>query len=201
MKTLVLVAHPSIAFSRVNRAWAEAFATQPDVTVHDLSAVYPEMDIDVLAEQQLLLDHDRIIMQFPLYWYSSPAILKLWQDLVLSTGFAYAGAHKLAGKEFMVATSIGAKEEDYRAGGHNHFSVDELLRPFEQMVNYCRGRYLTPFLFYRSIAADDAEVEQSARDLLRHALNVDIDPERDHETFTQFSIQKMFERISADAAE
>ncbi|WP_424942394.1 NAD(P)H-dependent oxidoreductase [Aliiroseovarius crassostreae] len=199
MKTLVLVAHPTMEISRVNAAWAAAFAACPDVTVHDLAATYPEMDIDVIAEQKLLLDHDRIIFQFPLYWYSSPAILKQWQDLVLAPGFAYAGAHRLEGKEFMVATSIGATEEDYRAGGHNHFSVDELLRPFQQTVNYLRGRYLTPFLFYRSIAAENDELAQSARDLLAHALNMDIDPERDHEIFTQDSLQKMFARLSAAA--
>lgn len=199
MKTLVLVAHPTPAISRVNSAWKAAFKQFPDVTVRDLTEIYPEWDIDVIAEQQLLLDHDRIIFQFPLYWYSSPAILKLWQDLVLAPGFAYAGAHRLEGKEFMVVTSIGGTEQDYRAGGHNHYSVDELLRPFQQTVNYCRGRYLTPFLFYRSIAAEDDEILASTRDLLAHALNLDIDPERDHEAFTLESMQKMFSRFSTAA--
>jgi glutathione-regulated potassium-efflux system ancillary protein KefG len=199
MKTLVLVAHPVMEISRVNTTWAAAFAECPDVTVRDLTALYPEFDIDVIEEQKLLLEHDRIIFQFPFYWYSSPAILKHWQDLVLAQGFAYAGAHRLEGKEFMVATSIGAKDSDYRAGGHNHFSVDELLRPFQQTVNYIRGRYLTPFLFYRSIAAEDSELQQSTRDLLKHALDMDIDPERDHEVFTQQSLKKLFARLSQAA--
>lgn len=199
MKTLVLIAHPTMAMSRVNTAWKEAFSHCPDVTVRDLTEVYPEMDIDVIEEQKLLLAHDRIVFQFPLYWYSSPAILKLWQDLVLAPGFAYAGAHRLEGKEFMVATSIGGTQEDYRAGGHNHYSVDELLRPFQQTVNYCRGRYLTPFVFFRSIAAEDDEILASARDLLGHALTLNIDPERDHELFTLASMQKMFARLSVAA--
>lgn len=201
MKTLVLVAHPSLGFSRVNSVWAEAFAAQTDVTVRDLSALYPEMDIDVIAEQQQLLDHDRIIFQFPFYWYSSPAILKQWQDLVLTPGFAYAGTHELAGKEFMVVTSIGGTDDDYRAGGHNHYSVDELLRPFQQTVNYCHGRYLTPFCFFRSIAAEDDEIALATADMLRHALDIDINPERDHEAFTLESMQKMFARATAEAAE
>lgn len=200
MKTLVLVAHPTMDISRVNTAWAKAFASCPDVTVRDLTELYPEMDIDVIEEQKLLLEHDRIVFQFPLYWYSSPAVLKQWQDLVLLPGFAYAGAHRLEGKEFMVATSIGGTEEDYRAGGHNHFSVDELLRPFQQTVNYCRGRYLTPFLFYRSIAEEDEAIEKSCRALLAHALDLDIDPERDHKQFTLESMQKMFARLT-EAAE
>lgn len=196
MKVLVIVAHPTMAFSRVNRVWAEAFEGQSDVIVHDLIALYPEMDIDVLAEQSLLLQHDRIIFQFPLYWYASPAILKQWQDLVLAPGFAYAGAHKLEGKEFMVVTSIGGTEEDYRAGGHNHFSIDELLRPLQQTVNYCRGRYLTPFCFYRAIAAESNEIGASTREMLVHALQTDVNPERDHEAFTDESMKKMFARAT-----
>lgn len=200
MKTLVLVAHPTIEASRVNSVWAEAFATRPHVTVRDLTALYPDYDIDVIEEQALLLEHDRIIFQFPLYWYSSPAILKAWQDLVLLPGFAYAGAHKLAGKEFMVVTSIGGTEEDYRAGGHNNHSVDELLRPFQQTVSYCRGRYLTPFCFYRSIAAESEDIAAGTRAMLAQALNESIDPERDHEDFTLLSMQKMFARAT-EAAE
>lgn len=194
MKVLVLVAHPAMNISRVNRAWAEAFSGRPDVTVRDLSALYPEMEIDVIAEQSLLLQHERVIFQFPLYWYSSPAILKQWQDLVLAPGFAYAGAHRLEGMEFMVVTSVGATEKDYRAGGHNHFSIDELLRPFQQTVNYCRGRYLTPFCFYRAIAAESDEIDASSRAMLAHALQTDIDPERDHEEFTDESMKKLFTR-------
>lgn len=196
MKTLVLIAHPSMGISRVNAAWARAFAACPDVTVRDLAAEYPEMDIDVIAEQQLLLDHDRIVFQFPLYWYSSPAILKQWQDLVLLPGFAYAGAHRLAGKEMMVITSIGATEEDYRAGGHNRFSVDELLRPFEQTASYCHCTYRTPWCLYRSIAIDDAEILAGIPAMLNHVLEPDIDPERDHEAFTQESLGKMMARLS-----
>ncbi len=200
MKTLVLVAHPSIGVSRVNKAWAKAFAGRPDVTVRDLTELYPSMDIDVIEEQRLLLEHDRIILQFPLYWYSSPAILKQWQDLVLLPGFAYAGGHELAGKEFMVVTSVGGREEDYRGGGHNNFSVDELLRPFQQTVLYCRGRYLSPFHFYRSLDAEPDEIEAGTRRMLAHALKSNIDPERDHETFTLETMRKMFVRAS-EAAE
>jgi len=186
--------------SRVNKVWSEAFAAQPNVTVRDLTALYPEMDIDVLDEQKALLEHHRIIFQFPFYWYSSPAILKQWQDLVLLPGFAYAGAHKLEGKEFMVVTSVGSPESDYRAGGHNNFSIDELLRPFQQTVNYCRGKYLSPYYFFRAIAADDDEIADGTRAMLAHALKGDIDPERDHENFTIDTMRKMFARAT-EAAE
>ena len=59
------------------------------VRLHDLYEAYPDFLIDVEAEQALLLEHDVIVFQHPVYWYSSPAILKEWQDLVLEHGFAY----------------------------------------------------------------------------------------------------------------
>ena len=40
-------------------------------------------------EQQRLADHDLIVLQFPLYWYTGPALLKEWLDLVWLQGFAY----------------------------------------------------------------------------------------------------------------
>lgn len=99
----------------------------------------------------------------------------------------------------MVATSTGARKSDYRAGGHNHFSVDELLRLFQQTANYCRARYLTTFLFCRAIAAEDNELQQSTHKLMKHVLDMNIDPERGHEVFTQHSLQKLFTHLSRAA--
>lgn len=65
MKTLVLVAHPNMGKSRVNKAWIEEAKKYPDqITVHDLYASYPDWRIDVQTEQELAEKHDRIIFQF-----------------------------------------------------------------------------------------------------------------------------------------
>ncbi len=196
MKTLVLVAHPSLSESRVNRAWAEALARCPDVLVRDLTAEYPNMDIDVLAEQELLLAHDRIVFLFPLYWYSSPAILKQWFDLVLQPGFAYGiGGDKLAGKEFIVCTSVGSNREGYRAGNYNNFTLDELLRPFQPSVNYVGGNYMSPFCFYRSIVATEAEIAQSVRSLVAYVTDANFNPKRDHERLVIESMEALMARM------
>ncbi len=94
-------------------------------------------------EQELLLAHDRIVFQFPLYWYSSPALLKEWQDVVLTYGWAYgAEGTKLHGREFMLAISTGGPEEAYQAGGYNNYSLSELLKPFQATANLTGMRYL-----------------------------------------------------------
>ncbi len=106
-RVLILFAHPALEKSRVNRRLAEAVQSLPGVTFNDLYQHYPDLDIDVEREQQLLVAHDVVVMQHPFYWYSSPAIIKEWQDLVLEFGFAYGpGGTALEGKITDVRTMI-----------------------------------------------------------------------------------------------
>jgi putative NADPH-quinone reductase len=94
MKPLVILAHPNIADSRINRRLIEEVRNYPEITVHELYSSYPDWVIDVPREQELLENHDRIVLQFPLYWYSTPPLLKKWQDDVLSYGWAYGSQGK-----------------------------------------------------------------------------------------------------------
>ncbi|BCG61610.1 hypothetical protein PUR_50350 [Paenibacillus sp. URB8-2] len=108
----------SLANSVVNKMWVDRLHQEEDVTVHDLYAEYPDKQINVEREQQLLLEHDRIVFQFPLYWYSSPSLLKEWQDVVLTYGWAYGSqGMKLHGKEFGLAISTGGAEPLIRREG------------------------------------------------------------------------------------
>uniref|UniRef100_A0A832M3Q1 NAD(P)H oxidoreductase n=1 Tax=Oscillatoriales cyanobacterium SpSt-402 TaxID=2282168 RepID=A0A832M3Q1_9CYAN len=148
-RILVLFAHPALEKSRVNRQLVKAIRGIDAVTIHDLYEHYPNFHINVKAEQELLLAHDIIVFQHPFYWYSSPAILKEWQDLVLEYGFAY-GHHgtALRGKKFLSAITTGGSEQAYCRKGHNHFSIRELLTPFEQTARLCGMQYLPPFVIY-----------------------------------------------------
>ena len=86
MKTLVILAHPNLDQSTVNRAWADALAQQPErYTVHELYRRYPGGRIDVAAEQALVDAHTAFILQFPVYWFNCPPLLKQWLDDVLRT--------------------------------------------------------------------------------------------------------------------
>jgi glutathione-regulated potassium-efflux system ancillary protein KefG len=125
----------------------KAARTIDSVTVHDLYERYPTFHIDVKFEQELLLAHDIVVFQHPFYWYSSPAILKEWQDLVLEHGFAYGqGGTALRGKKFLSAITTGGSEEAYCRQGYNHFTIRELLAPFEQTAQLCGMDYLPPFM-------------------------------------------------------
>lgn len=170
MRILVLFAHPDLASSEANARLLEAVAADGTITIHRLYDEYPEWQIDVAREQNLLAAHDRIVFQFPLYWYSTPPLLKKWQDDVLTYGWAYGeGGDRLHGKELLVATTIGGHPEVYRAGGRNHFTMSEILRPLQATANICGMRYLPAFVTGGHL--DDAGLDDAAADYVRYVKN------------------------------
>lgn len=93
MKTVVLLFHPNFEASRINKAFEQAIAD--DVNVRHMYELYPNNQVDVMTEQTTLTEADRIVLQFPMYWYNSPSLLKEWQDKVLTYGWAYGSTGKL----------------------------------------------------------------------------------------------------------
>jgi glutathione-regulated potassium-efflux system ancillary protein KefG len=162
---LVLFAHPAADRSRVNTALAAAAREVDGVTVHDLYEAYPEFDVDVEREQELLSRSEAVVLQHPMYWYSTPALVKQWLDLVLEHGWAYGSeARALNGMRMLLAISAGGGREAYTAGGHNRFTIEEFLRPLEQTAALCRMRWLEPFVVYGTHGMSDAELDRRCRE-------------------------------------
>jgi glutathione-regulated potassium-efflux system ancillary protein KefG len=159
-RVLVLLAHPVLERSRVNARLIAGARTVEGVTVHDLYDAYPTLEIDVPREQELLLAHDVVVFQHPFYWYSVPAILKEWQDLVLEHGWAYGKDGKaLRGKVTLNAVTTGGPAAAYRRDGANRFTVRELLAPWDGTAHLCGMRFLAPFVVHSSLRVvgdDDA---------------------------------------------
>lgn len=180
MKILILHAHPRSSASVVQRAMLSAIAGLDGVTTVDLYAAYPSLDIDVAAEQQRLLAHDVIVLQHPFYWYSSPAIIKEWQDLVLENGWAYGpGGTRLAGRYLMSAISTGGSEAAYHREGRNRFEIEDLLSPFNQTAYLCSMAYLAPFVIHsgrRLPAPELSAAAEAYRDLIVGLRDGRIDP-------------------------
>lgn len=159
-KVLVQFAHPVLERSRVNRRLLAAARGLDGITINDLYETYPTFDLDVRREQELLLSHDVIVFQHPFYWYSTPALLKEWQDLVLEHGWAYGkGGDKLAGKLTCNATTTGGPATAYQHEGRNRFTMRELLAPWDQTAHLCGMKFLAPFVVHGSFRlGNDAEV-------------------------------------------
>ncbi len=180
-RVLILFAHPSLERSEVNRDLLAASGAVDGVTVVDLYAEYPSFRIDIEREQQRLRDHDVIVFMFPLFWYSTPAILKEWQDLVLEYGFAYGHeGTALQGKCFLCALTAGGRETAYREQGYNHYTIRELLRPLEQTAVLCGMHYLPPFaLFGARSAVEEGRIERHVarwREVLQQLVSGSLEP-------------------------
>ncbi|RKF15753.1 flavodoxin family protein [Alginatibacterium sediminis] len=171
-RILLLYAHPSSDRSEINQRMFQSAQSIEGVTCVDLYAEYPTFQIDIDVEQQRLREHDIIIFQFPMYWYSTPAILKEWQDLVLEYGFAYGHeGNALRDKYFFCALSAGGNESAYKAQGYNHFTIAQLLQPLEQTASLTQMRYLPPFALFGSRTALDEGRVEAHLDKWRRLLN------------------------------
>jgi len=171
MKTLVLTAHPDLSTSSINRLWYEALSDAENVVTRDLMAIGgPEMRFDPTEEQALLRQADRIIMQFPFYWYSSPPVLKAWLDQVLLEGFAYGpSGSQLAGKELGLIISTGGPETSYSEASYNNFTMKEFLTPFQQTATMVGLRYLPPFVMHSALSNDLTRRKASLQAVVEYA--------------------------------
>lgn len=148
-KVLVIVAHPALHKSKVNRHLIEGIKDLTGVTVHDLYNMYPDFYIHIRREQKLLMDHDIIVWHHPLYWYSCPALLKEWLDLVLEHGFAYGkNGTALRGKWVFNSVTTGGSEDAYSQEGRNHYTLQQFLAPFHQTAMLCGMKYLPPYVVH-----------------------------------------------------
>jgi len=167
-RILILFAHPAFEKSRVNRRLIEAVRDLRGVTFHDLYEIYPEFDVDVAREQRLLAEHEIIVFQHPFLWYSTPALVKEWEDLVLEHGWAYGSqGTTLRGKKLLSAITTGGREDAYRRGGFNRFTIRELLAPIEQTAHLCGMDYLPPFVVHDTHGMTRDELARHAGDYRR----------------------------------
>ena len=169
MKKLIILAHPNIENSRINRSWKEELKKFPDeITIHELYKEYPDYNIDVQKEQNMIEAYTSIIIQFPLYWYSSPPLLKKWFDDVFTYGWAY-GSHgkKLKNKKLGLAISIGDEKKNYSPNGSVSFTPDQIITPFKATAIHT-GMILLPYfsLFNASFNITEYEIKQSSKDYI-----------------------------------
>jgi glutathione-regulated potassium-efflux system ancillary protein KefG len=153
-RLIVYYAHPGHKYSHANCAMAHVAENVEGITYVDLYRDYPRFDIDVDVEQQRLLEHDVVLFQFPMFWYSTPSILKEWQDLVLEHGFAYgSGGDELDGKRMLLAITAAGPKDAYSAGGYQHWPMRDFLRPLEQTARLCCMTFSAPYVLYDSLKA------------------------------------------------
>ena len=180
MKVLVLAAHPVMEASVVTRKLLAGVRREPGISVVDLYDTYPDFNIDVGREQKRLEAADVVIFQHPFYWYSTPAIIKEWTDLVLEHGWAYGKEGRaLEGKFWMNALSTGGSADAYGETGKNRYTVPEFLAPIAQSASLCRMTYLPPFVVFEGRRLERAQLAEEAalyKNLLTGLRDNRVDP-------------------------
>ncbi len=173
-KTLILLFHPDLSRSKANAAMARAAAALPGVEVLDMTAACPDgLDLfrDGEREAARLLAADRIVLQFPVQWYSTPPLLKAWQDAVLTRMFYIAyetEGRRLEGKPLMIAVTAGNAPEAYSAGGRNLFPMIDLLAPLRATAHRCGLGWAEPFVLYQADKLPPKEIETAAANYAAH---------------------------------
>jgi len=167
-KILILFAHPMFERSVVHQALVQHIPTSVHITFHDLYEEYPDFDVDIYREQALLMEHDIIIWQHPMYWYSCPPLLKQWIDLVLEYNWAYGKkGNFLKDKLIFQVITTGGKQENYCATGRDRFTIPDLLEPFNQTAKVCQMNYLPPFVIHGTHDISEEEIDFHCKQYLK----------------------------------
>ena len=147
------------------RALEDALGTP--LLVRDRRGVQPTPAGQTLArEAQQVLGAARIVLQFPVQWYGTPAILKTWQDAVLTRMYyihAQPEGARLVGTPLMLAASFGNVAQAYGRDGQNHYSVDEIFTPLKATARRCGLIWHSPHLTFSADTLAPAALDRAAQ--------------------------------------
>ena len=169
-KTLIIMSHPDVTQSSSQQFLLAAVKGEEQIQVRHLESILAEQDnnhFDKRIERACLQEADRIILQFPFYWYQCPSVMKQWMDEVLTLNLS----QKNKEKELGIVVIVGAKKERYTAGGSVGFGIEELLRPYQALANQLGWEYQTPFVIYQFQYLPETQKQQLLVDYLYYLEN------------------------------
>ena len=157
-KTLVVVGHQSYENSVYNKKLVEAVQGLEHVDIHVLNE-----NFDIEAEQKKLTEYENVVLQYPLYWYSTTPLLKSWLDKVFAYGYAHGpNGDKLEGKNFGVAITTASPIDAYHAEGQNKNTLEEFLTPMKGTFNFTRSNLKGFFYLNGCLPGSPVEISEEA---------------------------------------
>ena len=143
----------------------------PNVTVRNVDEVLGmAMKFDAAAEHAIIEKFDNIVLQFPWYWYSAPAVMKKYLDEILAPGWAFEGRYALEGKTLQLLITTGGAEVTYNANSDHGFTMDELVAPFKAIARFTKMSWVDPVIIYAVAAPIDEQVA-NAREIVRRRFS------------------------------
>ena len=145
-RTIVYVAQPDSEQSNSFQFLVQSGQALTDVCYVDLAKEYQGNEgFNCEQEWQRLVSYERIIFQFPLYWYQAPAILKQWLDVVFGYELPQQAKKQLANKELGIVVIAGVKESEYQIGGREGVTISDLVAPYYALARHFK---MVPLKFY-----------------------------------------------------
>ncbi|HLN63415.1 MAG TPA: NAD(P)H-dependent oxidoreductase [Symbiobacteriaceae bacterium] len=136
---------------------------------------------EVAAEQEKLRWADLVIFQFPLYWFSIPAMLKGWMDRVLAMGFAYGGGKwydqgAFRGKKALLSFTTGGPAHIYSPTGINGDINMVLFHVQHGMLYFCGFDVIEPFAVWSAAHGDDAMRQRHLERYAEYLRSIETQP-------------------------
>lgn len=195
MTTLVLVSHPQLADSTSQQFLKESLPDETIIWEH----IEGQSTLDVAKEQEQLRHADRVILQFPLYWYAAPAGLKQWEDTVLTRTFVY-GDHRypLAGKELGIVVTTGMPEQAFQRGGAENTTLDAALAPLAALAHRAKMTWLPIFPIYQFGYLEAPEKLQLVIDYQRYLTQKQPDSLMNRQDWFAHRLSAMVDQLPAE---
>lgn len=156
--------------------------SQPDYLVYALeqreSYKSGKISPDIQAEIDKLKWCDVLIFNFPMYWFSVPAILKGWIDRVFVSGFCYGGKRfydqgGLKGKKGLLAFTLGGREHMF-GEDKIHGEMQTMLRPLLRgSMAYVGLSVLPPFIGWHVPYITEEERKTLLKQYREYLTNLD----------------------------
>lgn len=195
MTTLVLVSHPQLADSTSQQFLKESLPDENVIWEH----IEAQTPLDVEREQDQLRRADRIILQFPLYWYAAPAGLKAWEDTVLTRTFVY-GDHRypLADKELGIVVTTGMPQPAFQRGGAEGLTLDAALAPLAALAHRAKMIWLPIFPIYQFGYLEEPEKLQLVVDYQRYLTQPQPDSLANRQDWFAQRLDGVIDRLPAE---
>ena len=173
-------------FDPVAKAGDFATRADPDYLVYALeqrNALAREtLAPDIARELARLRGAELLVLVFPLYWFSVPAILKGWIDRCFLSGELYGGKRiysrgAMAGRRALVAVTLGGREHMFGPGAvHGEFAQGMLRHLLQGTLGYVGYEVLQPFVAWHVPYCADEERARMLADWQRCLAELDVRP-------------------------
>ena len=165
---LVVSGHARIAVSTATKTIMEEVQKEfPEAELLYLDQTYPDFKIDIRCERQRVSSADIIVLQYPIQWYSAPAIMKRWLEEVFTFGFAHdAKGGLLNGKKLILSMTSGAPESQYHIGERMGYPMEVYQLPLKQLadlcgMDFCGMVYTGGYNIMRKVADKDLHAQKA----------------------------------------